>query len=213
VRACVLLLEVFTSGFVPQLPTTSGSGSRLSFTLQGMYTEREAVRIHESDPDCSEPSTSELTSVPCISAPNLGNLPILMLYWEVVTFQRLTYEDAALMPRLNMKERQAFTAGRTSGGIREKPTRLYGPNSCASSTMSEGSASLTPWSDASTPWPCTGCVSAVEGRASERAAWGAGETASRRTVRRATTKRFKEMTTGDQNLPRHDESARAPRES
>ena len=53
-----------------------------------------------------------------------------------------------------------LTEGRSSGGMREKPSRLYGAKTCSSSSMSAGSPSTVASSDASSPAPC------------DRQAWG-----------------------------------------
>ena len=47
-----------------------------------------------------------------------------------------------------------LTEGRSSGGMREKPSRLYGAKTCSSSSMSAGSPSTVASSDASSPAPC-----------------------------------------------------------
>ena len=55
---------------------------------------------------------------------------------------------------LKMREQTPLTEGRSSGGMSEKPSRLYGAKICSSSSMSAGRPSTVAWSDASSPAPC-----------------------------------------------------------
>lgn len=55
---------------------------------------------------------------------------------------------------LKMREQIPLTEGRSSGGMSEKPSRLYGAKICSSSSMSAGRPSTVAWSDASSPAPC-----------------------------------------------------------
>ena len=54
---------------------------------------------------------------------------------------------------LKRREQMPLTEGRSSGGMREKPSRLYGAKTCSSSSMSAGSPSTVASSDASSPAP------------------------------------------------------------
>ena len=63
-------------------------------------------------------------------------------------------QQAALSPMLKRREQMPLTEGRSSGGMREKPSRLYGAKTCSSSSMSAGSPSTVASSDASSPAPC-----------------------------------------------------------
>ena len=54
-----------------------------------------------------------------------------------------------------------LTEGRSSGGMREKPSRLYGAKTCSSSSMSAGSPSTVALSDASSPAPWLGLAAGV----------------------------------------------------
>ena len=65
-------------------------------------------------------------------------------------------QQAALSPMLKRREQMPLTEGRSSGGMREKPSRLYGAKTCSSSSMSAGSPSTVASSDASSPAPWLG---------------------------------------------------------
>ena len=65
-------------------------------------------------------------------------------------------QQAALSPMLKRREQTPLTEGRSSGGMREKPSRLYGAKTCSSSSMSAGSPSTVASSDASSPAPWLG---------------------------------------------------------